>query len=201
MLCVLHFMCYNPIMANKRDLTKELLAECFKSLLETVPFSKITIKMITDKAGLIRPTFYKHFQDKYEVIEWIFRTDVIDNVQTLIENNMFPEALRMFFRCLEKDKDFYRRAYATKGPNSFKTLIYQTIYKNVLVLINEFAPSDINRDSVLTPEVLADYYSLGLANLIRRWILGEIKCTADELCDAYKLLLSSSVLRILSMED
>ena len=193
-------MCYNPIMANKRDLTKELLAECFKSLLETVPFSKITIKMITDRAGLIRPTFYKHFQDKYEVIEWIFQNEVVDNVQTLLENNMFTEALRMLFRCLEKDKDFYRKVYVTKGPNSFKTLIYNTIYDNYLSLIMRFGLANTEGYSVLTPEVLADHYSLGLANLIRRWILGEIKCTADELCDAYKLLLYSSALKLLSAE-
>ena len=33
-------------------------------------FDKITIKMITDQAGVIRPTFYNYFQDKYEVMEW-----------------------------------------------------------------------------------------------------------------------------------
>ena len=59
-------------MDTKKDLTKELLADCFRELMLTTPFDKITIKMITDRAGLIRPTFYKHFQDKYEVLEWIF---------------------------------------------------------------------------------------------------------------------------------
>ena len=40
-----------------------LLAESFKELALKHPIEKITIKEITDKAGVIRPTFYNHFQD------------------------------------------------------------------------------------------------------------------------------------------
>ena len=44
-----------------------ILAESLKELSENRPIDKITIKEITDKAGVIRPTFYNHFQDKYEL--------------------------------------------------------------------------------------------------------------------------------------
>ena len=43
-------------MERKRELTKILLAESFKELLIKGSFDKITIKMITDQAGVIRPT-------------------------------------------------------------------------------------------------------------------------------------------------
>ena len=49
-----------------RNNVDRLLAESFKELACTTPIDKITIKEITDKAGVIRPTFYNHFQDKYE---------------------------------------------------------------------------------------------------------------------------------------
>ena len=52
----------------KKELTKDLLALSFKELIMKMPFEKITVKMITDGADVIRPTFYKHFQDKYEII-------------------------------------------------------------------------------------------------------------------------------------
>ena len=42
--------------------TKELLADSFRTLVLTVPFQKISIKMITDGAHVIRPTFYNYFQ-------------------------------------------------------------------------------------------------------------------------------------------
>ena len=59
-----------------REAVDALLAESFKELALRQPIEKITIKEITDKAGLIRPTFYNHFQDKYELLEWIIMTEL-----------------------------------------------------------------------------------------------------------------------------
>ena len=75
-------------MEDKKELTKDLLTASFRELVLQIPFEKITIKMITDGAGVIRPTFYKHFQDKYEVLEWILKTEIKDKIQVLIDNNM-----------------------------------------------------------------------------------------------------------------
>ena len=38
-----------------------LLADSLKELARIHPIEKITIREITDKAGVIRPTFYNHF--------------------------------------------------------------------------------------------------------------------------------------------
>ena len=63
-------------MERKSELTKALLGEKFKELVAKKGFEKLTIKMITDAAGVIRPTFYNYFQDKYEVMEWLLWEDV-----------------------------------------------------------------------------------------------------------------------------
>lgn len=60
------------------DETKTLLAKSFKTLvLKDRPFDKITIKNIASGADIIRPTFYKHFQDKYDLLEWVFVHDIL----------------------------------------------------------------------------------------------------------------------------
>lgn len=89
--------------------TKELLADSFRTLVLTVPFQKISIKMITDGAHVIRPTFYNYFQDKYEVIEFLFDRDIGSKVEVMIENDMEQEAIKLMFICFEKNKEYYRR--------------------------------------------------------------------------------------------
>ena len=69
-----------------RNAIDTLLAESLKELTIKQPIEKITIKEITDKAGVIRPTFYNHFQDKFELIEWIIRTELLEPVEPLIRN-------------------------------------------------------------------------------------------------------------------
>ena len=81
-----------------------LLAESLKELALCRPVEKITIKEITDKAGVIRPTFYHHFQDKYELLEWIILTELLEPIQPLLENRMINEALVLLFTNIEKER-------------------------------------------------------------------------------------------------
>ena len=91
----------------KKDI-EGLLADSFKELALEKPIEKITIREITDRAGVIRVTFYNHFQDKYELIEWILRKEVMVPVQILWSNQMMDEALTFLFTTILRNKEFYR---------------------------------------------------------------------------------------------
>lgn len=103
-----------------------------------MPFEKITVKMITDGADVIRPTFYKHFQDKYEILEYILEKEIKDKIRVLIENDMEDNLLRLLFTCLSKDKEFYKKLYLIEGANSFDNLMFQFIYDTLLTLLNKY---------------------------------------------------------------
>ena len=92
---------------EERNAIEVKLAASLKSLAVRHPFEKITIKQITDGAGVIRVTFYNHFQDKYDLLEWIMRTEILEPVRILLANSMFREAVVLIFRNMQKDKDFY----------------------------------------------------------------------------------------------
>ena len=53
-------------------LTEKALAASLKKLLEKKTLDKITVKDITDDCGVNRQTFYYHFHDVYDWVEWIF---------------------------------------------------------------------------------------------------------------------------------
>ena len=56
--------------------TKELLGESFRELAGYKPISKITIANITERCGVTHPTFYNHFHDKYDLMAWLYTSDV-----------------------------------------------------------------------------------------------------------------------------
>ena len=80
---------------SKNNAIDLLLAESLKEIAITKPIEKITIREITDRAGVIRPTFYNHFQDKYELLEWIVQNDLIDPMEPFIRRDMLKEGLTM----------------------------------------------------------------------------------------------------------
>ena len=181
-------------MDRKKDLTKELLADCFHELMLGSSFDRITIKMITDRAGLIRPTFYKHFQDKYEVLEWIFKTEVEDSVNLLIDNRMEGDAVLMFCRCMEKDRKFYRKAYLMEpGPNSFENIVTRFVFNCFLRAAKGRELSVKRQFPYLTNEMLANHYTYSIVYGIRDWIVNENEITADQIAAAYSYFLTHSL--------
>ncbi|WP_324249739.1 TetR family transcriptional regulator, partial [Faecalitalea cylindroides] len=50
--------------------TKYLLAEALKICMKKAPLEKITVKDITDTCGISRQTYYRHFQDKQDLVNW-----------------------------------------------------------------------------------------------------------------------------------
>ena len=56
----------------KSEEMKYRLAEAVKSCMKTTPVEKITVKEIVDACGTTRQTFYRHFQDKYDLVNWYF---------------------------------------------------------------------------------------------------------------------------------
>lgn len=84
-------------MERKKEATRILLEEGLKELMKRNSFEKITVKMITDEAGVLRPTFYNYFQDKYELLEGIFCEDIEKQMRELIQDNMEEEAVKILF--------------------------------------------------------------------------------------------------------
>lgn len=56
-------------------ITKKALASSLKELMETQPLTKISVGDICEKCGMNRKSFYYHFCDKYELVNWIFYTE------------------------------------------------------------------------------------------------------------------------------
>ncbi len=55
--------------------TKRALEASFKKLLLEKPLNKITINDITEDCGVNRMTFYYHFKDIYDLVDWILAED------------------------------------------------------------------------------------------------------------------------------
>ena len=59
-------------MSIKKPDTDSILADALLDLLKEKPFEKVTVEDIVNKCGASRPTFYRHFKDKYDLMDWIY---------------------------------------------------------------------------------------------------------------------------------
>ena len=68
------------------NITKKAIAASLKNLLKEKKLNKITVQDIADDCGINRQTFYYHFQDVYDLVEWIC---IQDTEKVLQENRTY----------------------------------------------------------------------------------------------------------------
>ena len=109
-------------MANS-NITKKALAQSLKELGSTKILDKITVADITNHCGVNRQTFYYHFNDKYELLNWIYTEDLFkpltkdldffnwgDKLVGLMHKAI--KDLDLYNHLGEKEKDIYARFFA-----------------------------------------------------------------------------------------
>ena len=181
-----------------KNTINSLLAESFKELAKKHPIEKITIKEITDMAGVIRPTFYNHFQDKYELMEWIIQTELLDPIQPLIQNGMINEGLVLLFTNIERDREFYTKAVKLEGQNSFEEIAKSCVERVFLDVIEKTGSGKPQKYSWLTPERISKYYAQSMCYVVITWIQSGMTISAKELAETYDYVIKRSMEDILA---
>ncbi len=182
---------------HEKHATNALLAKSLKELARSHSIEKITIKEITDGAGVIRPTFYNHFQDKYELLEWIILTELLEPIRPLIENRMVNEALLLLFINMEKDREFYMQASRLEGQNSFESIARDCVKGILLDIMEANAADKISQFPWLTPERIAEYYAQSMCSIVIVWIKSGMSISARELAKIYEYMMSHSIAEVL----
>jgi AcrR family transcriptional regulator len=67
--------------------TRSWIFEALMLLMDTKPYSKITISDICEKAGIARPTFYRYYDDKDDVIFECFSKTINETVNVAVKKN------------------------------------------------------------------------------------------------------------------
>ena len=101
------------------NITKRALAQAMKGLMAKQPFAKISVGDICEACGMNRKSFYYHFRDKYDLVNWIFYSEFLASVQVAQCTNNW-EFLESICRYFYSERSFYRNALRIEGQNSFK---------------------------------------------------------------------------------
>ena len=100
------------------SITKKALASALKELLATAPLSKISIGDICNRCEMNRKSFYYHFKDKEDLVNWIFDVEFHEHISGKEHMSSWDaiEALTYYFY---ENRSFYRKVLKYEGQNSF----------------------------------------------------------------------------------
>lgn len=158
------------------SMTKRALAAAIKELMREKPLVKISIADIVERCKMNRQSFYYHFRDKYDLVNWIFYTELITELQNLSNETEWQE-LGNICSYLYANRSFYINALKFTGQNSFYEYFGELIYQMLQVafsgMFEDSEQSDFN----------AMFYADALRACIYRWLTGGAKLPPQELVE------------------
>lgn len=172
-------------MANN-VLTKTAIANCMKDLMESHPFSKISVSDICRDCNINRKTFYYHFSDKYELLIWVFETDIIRPIIDKYSTFDNFEAAGELVTYLYHHKTFYRKAFEITGPNSLRDYLAKALKPTIE---NVLGP-DVNSDVLPISDAFTDF----VVSALLRWLSHYPVAAPDEFMN--QLISAGTVLSI-----
>lgn len=159
--------------------TKHKIWEAFYELSAKVPFEKITVEKIVDHSGVSKATFYRHFRDKYDVLNY--------NSQAIAERIIgfkpcanWREFLLRMFEEIESEREYYRKAFKTSGQNAHSRFLFEYSYGIVKGCYLKYK----NVDQISSKEhYLIAHYCYGCVNLIEDWLKNSTRLSAKEMAE------------------
>lgn len=148
------------------EFTKRMIAQGMKTLLETNSFEDISVGDLAKQCHISRNTFYYHFKDKYDIISWIFYSEITPIIgEASIEN--WSDGLLRLCRYMQQNKDFYIKVLHVQGQNSFTEGLME-FYGNLVqnLLLNAKADQILSREQI---RVVSHFYAFGLTGVLLDW--------------------------------
>lgn len=110
---------------------KEEIAESYRTLVIKKKSTKLSVQEICTQCHISRTTFYKHFKDVKDIIEYTLLQDAIVDNYNLIEHELVNSqtATLNWYLSFYKHKDFYLIAFRQEGQNSLFEIIIDLLYK------------------------------------------------------------------------
>ena len=115
---------------NKTDYTNQLLQDALLNLMAIKPFEKITINNIADEAHVNRSTFYRYYDDKYQLLDRI-EDNLIEQIN-LMRNQANPLQSSHSQALLQTEVSFFNQYFkelqillGRNGDQYFETKLTQ----------------------------------------------------------------------------
>lgn len=176
-------------------LTKKALVHALKSLMEHTPLNKISVQRLVDECGLNRQTFYYHFQDIFDLLGWIYKTEAVGSIASYRSYDTWTDGFLKIFGYIQRNKAFCCNTMESVGRNHLDTYLYAVTYDLIMGVIEEIA-SDMHV-SMEDKQFIANFYTLAFIGLVIQWMKEGMTDDPQELIQKLSTLVEGNFINAL----
>lgn len=173
------------------QVTKRALEQSLKNLLLKKPLTKITINDIAEDCGINRMTFYYHFKDIYDLVEWSCLEDARKALEEKKTHDTWQEGLLNIFEAVHANKPFVMNVYRCVDREQVEKYLKPLTDHLIMGVIEEQSVGITVRGE--DKEFIARVYSYIFIGIMLDWIKDDMKEDPKLIVDRLGLLIKDSV--------
>lgn len=178
------------------QITKRALEESLKKMLLKKSVNKITISDITEDCGINRMTFYYHFKDIYDLIEWSCMEDAAKALDGKKTYDTWQEGFLQIFQAVLENKLFIENVYQSVSREQVENYLYTLTYNLLIGVVQEKSVGMKVSDA--DKAFIADFYKFAFVGLMLDWIKNGMKKNPQQIIDRLSTLIEGDIIRALN---
>jgi probable dihydroxyacetone kinase regulator len=181
---------WRSLMPNAK-ITQTAIANAVKQLMKAKPFNDISVNDIIKECGVSRKTFYYHFLDKYDVVNWIFNSEVVDGVLESTTLDNWADGSLTLCRYIYDNRIFYTNAITVTGQNSFIECLNNLTRLQIEKLSVEACGNrTIDKDD---KEFMIDFFYNAFVGVLTSWINSGMQEVPEIIVKKWKAITDKSL--------
>ena len=173
------------------QVTKRALEASLKHLLLQKPLNKITINDIAEDCGINRMTFYYHFKDIYDLVEWACLEDAKRALDEKKTYDTWQQGLLQIFEAVQENKPFILNVYRCVHREQVEKYLQPLVDQLMLDVIQEESASMMIREE--DKQFIAKIYAYIFIGVMLDWIKDDMREAPQEIVARLVKLLRGSV--------
>ena len=173
------------------EITKRALEASLKNLLLQKPLNKITINDIAEDCGINRMTFYYHFKDIYDLVEWSCEEDAARALAGKKTYETWQQGLLQIFEAVQNNKPFILNVYRCISREQVENYLYRLTYDLLEGVVEEQARGMSVRAE--DKAYIATLYKYMFVGLMLDWIKSDMKEPPQKMVNQLEQVIHGSV--------
>lgn len=150
------------------EITKKALVQSLVSLCSEKKLNKITIQDIVNKCGVNRNTFYYHFADIYDLLDYMFKSEYEFVIGSIKSYSDLSEGITLIIQEVSKYKNLITNICNSINREQLEKYLYSVNAKLFRGYIKESHDLDsLCEDDIL---IIESYFKCGVAGLVLNWV-------------------------------
>ena len=121
----------------ERKSTKELILSSLYDLLRDKAYEKITVSAIVRNCGISQRTFYHHFRDKHDLVEWSYLHALDDFYAQNRTDMTLSKWLRFTVETAWEHRFALQKFTQYRGQNSLRASLQQSLTERCIAMIRD----------------------------------------------------------------